>query len=126
MQTNCPGTANSSGWIFSPNYPSQYGNNENCSWLITAISGKIHLTLDYFYTELGYDYVRVYDGDSSSPSKLLGEFSDYVSPSPNNLTSSSTQMYVTFDSDFMATKPGFKLNYVVYTGKSRFPDRFFR
>jgi CUB domain len=47
-------------WFTSPNYPNNYENNIQKSWLITANPGKkIQLRFNQFDTELAYDRVKV-------------------------------------------------------------------
>lgn len=109
VQTNCGYSATNiySGHFTSPNYPSNYGNGENCYWTLTS-DERISLSFEAFNTEASYDYVRVYDGSSSSAS-LLGAF--HGQSIPSSLTSSSTQMYVTFTSDGSNTYSGFSAKY---------------
>ena len=55
----------------SPNYPSNYGNNENCEWSITLPEGSIiRLKFDSFKTEDDYDILTIYDGASDSATEL--------------------------------------------------------
>ncbi|XP_078685519.1 CUB domain-containing protein 2-like [Branchiostoma floridae x Branchiostoma belcheri] len=71
--TGCGGdlTATSGGPVTSPNYPSNYGNNENCEWSITVPEGSIiRLTFDSFYTEYDYDRLTIYDGASDNTAEM--------------------------------------------------------
>ena len=47
------------GELSSPGYPNSYDNYINCYWRITVPDGLVLLNFGYFYTESGYDYVRV-------------------------------------------------------------------
>ena len=76
---------------------SNYGNNMTCSKLIQPSGGGIiALTFTSFATEAGYDFVRVYDGATTS-STLLGTYSG--SSLPPVLTSSGGSMLITFTTD---------------------------
>ncbi|XP_078603367.1 CUB domain-containing protein 2-like [Branchiostoma floridae x Branchiostoma japonicum] len=65
-------TAPSGGPVTSPNYPSDYGDNELCEWLITVPAGStIRLTFDSFDTEDGNDVLLIYDGASDSDVEVV-------------------------------------------------------
>ncbi|KAI8522161.1 scavenger receptor [Branchiostoma belcheri] len=71
--TGCGGnlTAPSGGPVTSPNYPGNYGNNENCEWAITVPEGSIIiLTFDSFHTEYGYDFLTIYDGANDNAAEI--------------------------------------------------------
>ena len=74
--------------------------------------------LKAFATEHCCDRVYVYDGGSSS-SKLLGDFSGNSLPS--NLSSSSNQLFVVFNSDGSDTDRGFSAKYAS-AGKGKFVE----
>ncbi|XP_078600360.1 uncharacterized protein LOC144875315 [Branchiostoma floridae x Branchiostoma japonicum] len=97
------------GIVTSPNYPSNYGNDETCEWTITVPEGSVVLlTFDSFHLEDGYDYLKIYDGGSDSASELLsltGQMSVTL------ITSTSNQMFVRFTSDDSATTQGFQFSY---------------
>ncbi|XP_035661776.1 tolloid-like protein 2 [Branchiostoma floridae] len=64
-------TRQSSGYIDSPNYPGQYGNNMFCTWTIEVALGEVvKLTPVAFSLEDLYDWIAVYDDAT-----LLGEYS---------------------------------------------------
>ena len=48
------------GTFTSPNHPSNYDNNLDCSWTITVPSGSVTLTFDEFEVE-GYSNQCSYD-----------------------------------------------------------------
>ncbi|XP_078685509.1 CUB and sushi domain-containing protein 1-like [Branchiostoma floridae x Branchiostoma belcheri] len=76
--TGCGGdlTAPSGGPVTSPNYPGNYGNDENCEWSITVPEGSIiRLTFDRFYTERNYDFLTIYDGASDNAKEMERTFS---------------------------------------------------
>ncbi len=103
----------SSGSFNDGSGSSNYVDNLSCSWLIDVRSGRI-ITLNFssFDTEQGFDYVKVYDGSSSS-SRLLGSFSG--SSVPSSVVSSSDRMYVKFTTDGSATRQGWSANYTSST-----------
>ncbi|XP_019616489.1 PREDICTED: deleted in malignant brain tumors 1 protein-like [Branchiostoma belcheri] len=71
--TGCGGnlTAPSGGPVTSPNYPGDYGYNENCEWLIAVPEGSIiRLTFDSFDTEERWDFLTIYDGASDNAAKI--------------------------------------------------------
>ena len=93
--------------------PGNYSSSQNCSWLIQPTGGgAITINFTSFSTESGYDYLRVYDGNSSS-SPLLGTYSG--SSLPPSLTSSGSSLYLRFTSDGSITRSGFELNYTSCT-----------
>ena len=66
----------------------------------------------------GYDYVRVFDGNSSEELNLLTELSGWYQPSwnvmPSNVSSLSNKLLITFTSDEHYRGRGFKLKiYIV-------------
>ena len=101
--------SNTSGIIRS-NYKrvqSTYNSNMDCFWNFSS-NAKLHLTFFRFQTQSGYDFVTVYDGNSSS-SPLLGRFSGSSVPSP--ITSSSNQLCVRFTSNNGTQYSGFVARY---------------
>jgi len=88
---------------------SNYENNQDCSWLIQVEDDNIiDLSFTSFYTEEGYDFVTVYDGNSSA-STILGTFSG--SSIPDNITSSGNELYITFISNESTTNAGWEATY---------------
>ncbi|KAI8510949.1 hypothetical protein Bbelb_118650 [Branchiostoma belcheri] len=110
-KSGCGGilTTLTGGFGTSPNYPSNYGNNENCGWLITAPVGSIiRLTFDSFNTEGGYDILTIYDGASASAA-LIQRLSGPQSVSP--VISTSNSLFLRFTSDSSVTHQGFQFSY---------------
>ncbi|MGM0613445.1 MAG: C10 family peptidase [Bacteroidota bacterium] len=100
---------NASGTIDDGSGASNYNNDSDCRWLIDPGStGNISLSFSTFDTEDGYDYVKVYDGNSTSD-PLLGEFCG--SSLPPVVNSSGNQMLVRFTSDYSNTAAGFSASY---------------
>ncbi|XP_025101604.1 deleted in malignant brain tumors 1 protein-like [Pomacea canaliculata] len=97
------------GFLTSPNYPSQYGNNINCRRVIAAPAGYvIKVTILNLSLELNYDYVDLLDGISDSCSRL-GRF--YSMPSVRVYFSSGRYMSIRFFTDGSVTNSGFRLKY---------------
>jgi len=86
-----------------------YANNVAVSWAITVASGSlVGLEFITFQTESNYDFVKVYDGSSTS-SPLLASLSGSSLPSP--IRSTSNHLYIRFTSDASVTFNGFTANY---------------
>jgi hypothetical protein len=86
-----------------------YLNNMACEKLIQpSVGGKITLTFTTFNTEGNYDYVRVYDGSTTSAT-LLGTFSG--TSLPPILTSSSGSMLIRFTTDGYTVSAGWSATY---------------
>lgn len=86
-----------------------YNNNTNCQWLISDSSqSKIILTFDDFNTESGYDFVSVFDGNSSN-GILLGTFSGQNLPPIQ--TANSGNMFIEFTSDGGVIDEGWSAHY---------------
>ncbi|CAH3157121.1 unnamed protein product [Pocillopora meandrina] len=94
------------GLIFS-NYNGTYLNNMNCNWTISS-NAKLELAFIRFQIESGYDFVKVYDGPTSS-STLIGEYDG--DSLPTLITSSSHELFMSFTTDGSVTNPGFLANY---------------
>ena len=94
----------SSGGISDNSCGGNYGNFADCQKLIQPVGAEyIELTFTEFQLESGYDFVRVYDGSTTSD-PLLGEFSG--STLPGTITSSGGSMLVHFTSDYSVTAAG--------------------
>ena len=111
-----------SGVFSSPNYPGFYGKHLNCSWLINLVNGSgVRLSINNFMTEANYQFLQVYDGNSSSSPLLLnisgavGNYPAFVSSSKNMLVLFSTKNGVQFKG-FTASFYGmFHHTYLHYT-----------
>ncbi|XP_039470178.1 bone morphogenetic protein 1-like isoform X2 [Oreochromis aureus] len=102
-----------SGQIQSPNYPDEYQSNKECVWKITVAEGfDVGLSFQSFEIEkhdsCAYDYVEVRDGASES-SPLLGRFCGY--DKPDDIKSTSNQLWLKFASDGSVNKAGFAANF---------------
>ncbi|KAM4592287.1 CUB and sushi domain-containing protein 1-like [Odontesthes bonariensis] len=99
------------GTIYSPQYPNEYPNSQDCSWLITVPHGHgVYINFTLLQTEPVTDYIAAWDGpDTSSPQ--LGVFSGNTAL--ESAYSSSSQVLIRFHSDF-STGGFFILNFHAY------------
>ena len=91
----------------SPNYPSLYPNNANCTWNIRKYSyGILEIKFSDFRTENSYDYVEVFDNDNGYSVEYISGFvkSKTVRVRSNSVT-------VRFHSDSSARLQGFSATY---------------
>uniref|UniRef100_A0A8C9Y1H6 CUB and Sushi multiple domains 2 n=1 Tax=Sander lucioperca TaxID=283035 RepID=A0A8C9Y1H6_SANLU len=100
------------GVITSPNYPVQYDNNANCTWLITATdtSKVIKLTFEDFDLERGYDTLTVGDGEVVGDQKTIFHVLSGTT-TPDLVVSTSHQMWLNFKTDDTSGSLGFKVSY---------------
>lgn len=85
----------------------EYPSSKKCTWKIKS-NTRIGLYFKTFQTESGYDFVKVYDGESES-STLIGSYSG--STIPPYITSSSKQLYIVFTTDGSNQKKGFSAHF---------------
>lgn len=108
----CSGTTtltSNTGTISDGSGNNNYNNHANCKWLIKPTgAGSVKLTFTAFDTESGYDFVKVYNGETTS-SPLLGSFSGSTIPAA--VTATSGKMLVVFTSDNTQVKQGFAATY---------------
>uniref|UniRef100_A0A8C6WU56 CUB domain-containing protein n=1 Tax=Neogobius melanostomus TaxID=47308 RepID=A0A8C6WU56_9GOBI len=106
----CGGSMTSaSGGFSSPGYPLPYHPNAECYWSIrTSPGSKLLLSFSDFHLETSsscnFDYLAVYDGDSSSATQLA-QLCGSQPPSP--IGSSSNQLYVKLRTDSSVSAGGF-------------------
>ena len=107
---SCGGYLNGNNGTFtSPNYPNNYGNNRQCSWIIEVPEyHKIELTFQNFSIEEGFDFVEVFDGKTLA-SKSFGKFNN--NQKPTVITSTANTMRVTLISDISNSFEGFLAKY---------------
>ena len=85
-----------------------YGNDEYAVTTITSDDGRvIELTPVFFETETNYDYLRVYDGTTTS-APFLAEWHGALTGAPA-VRSSQPSITVEWDSDFSVTRSGFEV-----------------
>ncbi|CAG5854549.1 unnamed protein product [Menidia menidia] len=99
------------GTIYSPQYPNEYPNSQDCSWLITVPHGHgVYINFTLLQTEPVTDYIAAWDGPDTS-STQLGVFSGNTAL--ESAYSSSSQVLIRFHSDF-STGGFFILNFHAY------------
>ncbi|XP_078449693.1 CUB and sushi domain-containing protein 3 isoform X2 [Lampetra fluviatilis] len=100
-----------SGTVYSPGFPNEYPNFQDCYWLIMVPPGNgIFLNFTVLQTEPVYDFITVWDGpDQRAPQ--LGLFSGNTAM--ESLYSTSDKILVKFHSDF-STSGLFIINFSAY------------
>ncbi|XP_069787318.1 cubilin [Narcine bancroftii] len=103
----------SEGEIHSPNYPSPYGINVDCSWVIN-VDKHYSVFLDFLDFNVGHrqscdsDYVAVYDG-SNEAAPLLRKLCGNILP--EGFTSSYNVLYIHFSSQNSCNSKGFRARF---------------
>ncbi len=106
--------SNQPQYITSPNYPSNYGNDASCIWVINAPNGhSVKMNFTDFVLESGWgtcntDYVELRDGATSSAS-LIGRYCD--TKSSFVVHSHGSSLYMMFKSDSSVVRKGFRASY---------------
>ena len=115
----CPSSLTGYFGVFSsPNYPQNYDNNLRCSWGITVPSGyRVQVTSGSFNTESGFDYLRIYDGPSSSSAQLAALTGPRSTPFV--YLSTGTRLWFTFHTDHSVVTSGFQATYTAGMYKHR-------
>lgn len=88
-----------------------YYNNEDYTWTIQP-PGATALTVDFsmFNIELNYDYLYIYDGNSTAATQIAG--SPFTgTTSPGSFTTSTGAVTFRFTSDVSTVDPGFLATY---------------
>ena len=102
-----------SDWKYfsSPNYPGDYGNNEDIIWKLDTHSSIIQLQVVDFSLNSG-DHVIIKDGETSS-SSIIADLDSHDNGHINDeiYYSTGSHMLVHFTSDYRYTSKGFKLQY---------------
>jgi len=87
---------------------SNYGNNQICYWYIAPpCANSVTLSFSSFNTELNYDGLVIYD-DLAATNQIAVYSGNNI---PNNITSTTGEMFIVFLSNFMDTDGGFYANY---------------
>ncbi|KTG02859.1 hypothetical protein cypCar_00029462, partial [Cyprinus carpio] len=99
------------GTIFSPEYPNEYPDSQDCTWLITVPHGHgVYINFTLLQTEPVTDYIAVWDGPEQSYPQL-GIFSGNTAL--ESAYSTFNQVLIKFHSDF-STSGFFVLNFHGY------------
>ncbi len=96
--------------VSSPNYPSNYGNNEDETTTLTqAGANAVRVHFDYFKTEANYDFVRILDASDNIKYTYHGNIGAFTSGEV-----SGTTLKVHFTSDGSVTRKGFHIDTLEY------------
>ena len=103
--------------VTSPNYPRNYRNHQHCFWRLEAPTGHVirikftgRFSLESHST-CGFDAVRIYDGASTTSSRL-GSYCGTSLPLSGGLIESTGQnLLIEFASDGSSSGKGFRLLY---------------
>ncbi|XP_073776667.1 CUB and sushi domain-containing protein 1 [Danio rerio] len=99
------------GTIFSPGYPNEYPDSQDCTWLISVPHGHgVYINFTLLQTEPVTDYIAVWDGPEQSYPQL-GIFSGNTAL--ESAYSTFNQVLIKFHSDF-STSGFFVLNFHAY------------
>uniref|UniRef100_A0A914W9P9 Uncharacterized protein n=1 Tax=Plectus sambesii TaxID=2011161 RepID=A0A914W9P9_9BILA len=112
----------SSGTIQSPGYPTQYGNNLNCTYHLRVPVGNT-ITIQFssdFSTELCCDSVFIFDG-ADSHAKLLARLSG-KNGANKVITSTTNLVFITFITDQTNTDKGWSANFSASALAGKCPD----
>ncbi|XP_073482747.1 CUB and sushi domain-containing protein 1 [Aquarana catesbeiana] len=97
------------GVILSPNFPQPYPSGKECDWRIKVNPDfVIALIFKSFNMEPSYDFLHIYEGDSSN-SPIIGSFQG--SHAPERLESSGDSLFLAFRSDASVGMSGFAIEY---------------
>lgn len=102
----CTGTIHDFGGEYK-----NYYNNENYTWTIAPPNAtSLDITFSSFDVEANYDYLYVYDGNSTAAPQIPG--SPFTgTTSPGTFTTSTGAVTFKFTSDISTVRPGFIASY---------------
>ncbi|XP_036084876.1 CUB and sushi domain-containing protein 1 isoform X1 [Rousettus aegyptiacus] len=97
------------GVILSPNFPQPYPPGKECDWRIKVNPDfVIALIFKSFNMEPSYDFLHVYEGNSSN-SPLVGSFQG--AQAPDRIESSGNSLFLAFRSDASVGLSGFAIEF---------------
>ncbi|XP_037013349.1 kremen protein 2 isoform X2 [Artibeus jamaicensis] len=96
------------GVIYSPDFPDEYGPDQNCSWALGPPGAALELTFRLFELADPRDRLELRDAASGS---LLRAFDGARPPPPGTLRLSTAALLLTFRSDARGHAQGFALTY---------------
>lgn len=105
-----------SGQLFDFGGPTKnYYNNEDYTWTLSPENASsIDVSFSSFFVELNYDYLYIYDGNSTASPQIAG--SPFTGTTiPGNFTSSTGDLTFRFTSDAATVDPGFLATYTCNT-----------
>nr|XP_054772813.1 bone morphogenetic protein 1-like [Lytechinus pictus] len=97
-------------YVTSPNYPDNYDDNINMTWMVTAPRGnRVVLRFMVLIIEVDHDYVTVFEGWTPEFEGAVQRLHISGSTPPRyNLTSVGSYLWLRFTSDVDLTQQGFK------------------
>lgn len=96
---------NGNGSFFSPNFPSEYSNNLNCSWTVFQYSKNIKLDVTVYSIESCCDYIEVYESNSNNFTRIAGYDRKFT------LVSNASYVTISFKTDHSVSGKGFRVNF---------------
>ncbi|PAV66269.1 hypothetical protein WR25_01232, partial [Diploscapter pachys] len=104
----------SSGQLNSPNYPSNYDNFLEQSYLVNATDQfKVQATIVDFKTQTNRDYLFIYDGANMTNDNLVANLSGLTGVAPWTHTFSSNIFSMRFTSDASLQYSGWNLTWTI-------------
>ena len=101
--------------IYSSNFPNDYPNNEDCSWIIRS-PPNTHIELLIEELEIQshnngceLDWLKIDDGSSRADNTICG-----FQKNPTSYVSPLNKFILTFHSNQLTTKRGFKISYKLH------------
>ena len=93
---------------------SPYGSNEDINFTFNAPADHVLVISGDYFTETDYDFLKLYDGTSSTSTQLFNSKNDFTTKNGLNTITGSLQttqasLHATFTSDTYNVKDGFKL-----------------
>ncbi|XP_061386037.1 cubilin homolog [Musca vetustissima] len=109
----------SSGTLRSPNWPANYTEDLDCTWVINTPPGtQMELAVVVFDVEASQncssDWLEIRNGGSNQ-SSLLGIFCGNYSQIPHAIPSFTNQMYLHFHSNSFDNRRGFQIEWYVFS-----------
>ncbi len=110
--TFMPGSGNQtitgcSGVLLDDGGSANYSDNMNVTTTISPLGAtSIALTFTSFDFEVGFDYLKIYDGPSSS-SPIIGSYDGTTLPNGGTITANSGSITIVQETDQMVNKAGF-------------------
>uniref|UniRef100_A0A0K0EI89 CUB domain-containing protein n=1 Tax=Strongyloides stercoralis TaxID=6248 RepID=A0A0K0EI89_STRER len=97
------------GSVYSPNYPSNYSDGDECEFLIQVPENyTITLTVYQFITESCCDTLYIYNGAGND---LLQVFQGEITPGTTVSSNNENELFLRFMSDLTNTNKGFYIDY---------------
>ncbi|XP_072443956.1 seizure 6-like protein isoform X1 [Chiloscyllium punctatum] len=102
------------GRVLSPNYPANYSNNLNCTWIIEGTKGqKFHMHFEKVSLAGQGDRLIIYSGEGALSSTLYDSLKNEYFPL-EGLISNEPFVRIEFTSDGTKTAGGFNIRYEAF------------